>query len=215
MKFEERLIAARKAKGLSQEALAERLGVSRQAVSKWETGECKPDTDKLMLLCEQLEVGMEYLCFGRQAEPHGKARRRGTVWTAVIAAVCLAVGAVIGYMAAPRTQPECGQEPLSVTVEEVICSPNGGGVSIRVLPQTVPTGATMQLLVEDGFGTDTVDATFDGHYFTVSLQEGIRPMLPYRITAVFCRGEQRLQLPLLLLTQDADGACRYTELWKE
>ena len=48
MSFGERLQALRKAKGLSQEQLAEGIAVSRQAVSKWETGESLPDTDKLL-----------------------------------------------------------------------------------------------------------------------------------------------------------------------
>ena len=45
-----RIQEARKAAGLSQESLGERLGVSRQAVSKWELGDAVPDTDKLVPL---------------------------------------------------------------------------------------------------------------------------------------------------------------------
>lgn len=45
-----RLVALRKANGLSQEALAEKLGISRQAISKWERAEASPDTDNLMAL---------------------------------------------------------------------------------------------------------------------------------------------------------------------
>lgn len=45
-----RLTKFRKEKGLSQEALAEALGISRQAVSKWECGESSPDTDNLIAL---------------------------------------------------------------------------------------------------------------------------------------------------------------------
>ena len=44
MKLPEKILYCRKRAGLSQEALAERLGVSRQAVSKWETGEALPET---------------------------------------------------------------------------------------------------------------------------------------------------------------------------
>ena len=56
MKFSERLSDLRKRKGLSQEALAEQLGVSRQAVSKWENGEAMPELSKLELLCRIFEV---------------------------------------------------------------------------------------------------------------------------------------------------------------
>lgn len=66
MDFSNRIINARKEKGLSQEALAELIGVSRQAVSKWETGEAKPDVDKLIALCAVLELSMDYLCLGKE-----------------------------------------------------------------------------------------------------------------------------------------------------
>lgn len=45
-----RLVELRKKNNLSQEALAEKLGISRQAVSKWERAEASPDTDNLILL---------------------------------------------------------------------------------------------------------------------------------------------------------------------
>lgn len=62
MNFNEKLIQLRKEKGLSQEQLAERLEVSRQAISKWETAEAKPDMEKLMLLGKNLDVTLDELC---------------------------------------------------------------------------------------------------------------------------------------------------------
>ena len=53
--------ARRRALELSQEQLAEKLGVSRQAVSKWETGESLPDTDKLLSLASALEMTADEL----------------------------------------------------------------------------------------------------------------------------------------------------------
>ena len=46
MKLSEKIIRLRKGRGLSQEELAERLGVSRQAVSRWESGTALPDANQ-------------------------------------------------------------------------------------------------------------------------------------------------------------------------
>lgn len=56
-----RLVALRKENHLSQEALAERLGISRQAVSKWERAEASPDTDNLIALARLYHVSLDEL----------------------------------------------------------------------------------------------------------------------------------------------------------
>lgn len=53
--------ARRKALGLSQEELAQRMGVSRQSVTKWETGLSAPDLDRLVELADTLGVSLDYL----------------------------------------------------------------------------------------------------------------------------------------------------------
>lgn len=50
MAFSEKLVKLRKEKGLSQEALAEQLNTTRQAVSKWENGQGYPETEKLLMM---------------------------------------------------------------------------------------------------------------------------------------------------------------------
>ena len=52
MKLAEKLQLMRNREGLSQEDLAEKLGISRQAVSKWESGQSVPDLNKLIILSE-------------------------------------------------------------------------------------------------------------------------------------------------------------------
>lgn len=59
----QRLAARRKQAGLSQEALAERLGVSRQAVSKWERSESSPDTDNLIALAQLYGLSLDDLLY--------------------------------------------------------------------------------------------------------------------------------------------------------
>ncbi len=61
MKLSEKIIYYRKRAGMNQEALADRLGVSRQAVSKWETGEAVPELNKVVLLARVFGVTTDAL----------------------------------------------------------------------------------------------------------------------------------------------------------
>ena len=69
MEWNERVAAARMAAGLTQETLGEKLGVSRQAVSKWESGQAVPDLDTVAKLCLALGFSADYLLFGREDAP--------------------------------------------------------------------------------------------------------------------------------------------------
>ena len=73
MTFGGRLQQVRKAAGLSQEQLGELVGMSRQAVSKWETDQAAPDIDQLALLCGVLGVSADAL-LGRDAPAQEQAR---------------------------------------------------------------------------------------------------------------------------------------------
>ena len=64
----QRLVDRRKAAGLSQEALAAQLGVSRQAVSKWERSESSPDTDNLIALAALYGVSLDELLYGKAVD---------------------------------------------------------------------------------------------------------------------------------------------------
>ena len=64
MSFGENLQLLRKKNHLSQEGLAEMLGVSRQAVSKWELGDGYPEVEKLLLLSKKLNVSLDSLLGG-------------------------------------------------------------------------------------------------------------------------------------------------------
>lgn len=61
MNFAEKLSNLRIQNGYSQEGLAEKLYVSRQAVSKWEVGTTLPETDKLIAISEFFNVSIDYL----------------------------------------------------------------------------------------------------------------------------------------------------------
>lgn len=61
MNFAEKLYTLRTQSGYSQEVLAEKLNVSRQAVSKWETGPTLPETDKLIAISDLFNVSIDSL----------------------------------------------------------------------------------------------------------------------------------------------------------
>lgn len=61
MKLYEKITLYRKKNGLSQEELAEKIGVSRQAVSKWETGDALPEITKLKALADTFNVTVDFL----------------------------------------------------------------------------------------------------------------------------------------------------------
>lgn len=69
MNFQERLFDLRRQAGLSQEELANLLGVTRQAVQKWEAGTSRPDMDNLVSLAEYFKVSLDYLVTGREPAP--------------------------------------------------------------------------------------------------------------------------------------------------
>lgn len=81
MGFAENLRELRKEKNLSQEDLAELLGVSRQAVSKWEQGEGYPEVENLLVLAGKLKISLDRLMgmeIDRETSPE-KGRVTGTI----------------------------------------------------------------------------------------------------------------------------------------
>ena len=63
--------SCRKRAGLSQETLARELGISRQAVSRWETGEAIPDTEKVIQLSRLFQVSTDYLLLDEMEKAQG------------------------------------------------------------------------------------------------------------------------------------------------
>ena len=61
MDFKENLIQLRKKANLSQEQLADKLNVTRQAISKWESGQTMPEADKILLLSDIFNVTTDRL----------------------------------------------------------------------------------------------------------------------------------------------------------
>ena len=102
---------ARQRQGLTQDALAEQVHVTRQTVSSWETGRTQPDLDMLLQLCAALNVPAEELLYGekRNTSLDAPAGYRGTVKIILTTLACLfiAAGALLvllnGWKDLPRS----------------------------------------------------------------------------------------------------------------
>lgn len=101
------LTALRAARGLSQETLAEHLGVSRQAVSNWERSESMPDTDNLLRLAEYYDISLDELTArAPQRQPANDElslpAKRDDVSARIVFALCLlAIAAYFVWLAQP------------------------------------------------------------------------------------------------------------------
>ena len=79
MTLGEKIQELRRKNAISQDALAERLDVSRQAVSKWERDEATPETDKIVKLAQVFSVSTDYLLLEEAPEQPPKEPPRQEV----------------------------------------------------------------------------------------------------------------------------------------
>jgi len=94
-----KLAARRKTKGMSQEELAGKLGVSRQAVSRWETGEAMPEMSNFTVLCDILSFEPnEFLGYEKKTEETGTGKSKGRFFLIIAAVFIFALGALSGIM---------------------------------------------------------------------------------------------------------------------
>ena len=126
----ERIYQLRRRRGLSQEQLAEKLGVSRQTVSKWEGGQSTPELEKLRALCACFQVTLDQLTGEGELEPEQSAEPSGApAGSRTGVALCLlgAVGLLLFgvlVLAAPEASQRLN-ESSAVTL-------NGSGILMAV-----------------------------------------------------------------------------------
>ena len=75
MNISDRIQSLRKARGITQEQLADAVGVSRQAVSKWEAEQSVPDLERIVAMAEYFDVTTDYLLRGIEPAPDVRAPR--------------------------------------------------------------------------------------------------------------------------------------------
>ena len=101
MSLAEKLVTLRKRKGLTQMDLAERLNVSRQAISRWEVGAAVPGTDNLKILGDLYGVSVDYLLNDELSEDSKSAQKveDSTIITECIPKRAIYKPLMIGFVA--------------------------------------------------------------------------------------------------------------------
>ena len=95
MNISDRIQSLRKAKGITQEQLADAVGVSRQAVSKWEAEQSVPDLERVVAMAEYFDVTTDYLLRGIEPAPKKGSGSRVSPRTMCIIATALDVAGLI------------------------------------------------------------------------------------------------------------------------
>ena len=137
MTLADRIQQLRKQKGISQEELADRVGVSRQAVSKWESEQSTPDMDKVILLSDYFEVTTDYLLKGIEPAPPaaGEKRADGRIFT-IVATVLNLIGVLTACAVWYETQ-EMGSLIIGVVFLALGCMVFGIGM-VECAPDSKP-----------------------------------------------------------------------------
>ena len=150
MAFSEKLYELRRNRALSQEQLAERLGVSRQAVSKWESGRAMPESDTLVTISRYFEVSLDELMKedhspsgtaekqeDAPAKPrHGRERRFLGMAACILGVVALIVWGIVSLLLPPASD-RIGTSSM-ITID-------GNGIFLLLCVAAIAVGAALLL----------------------------------------------------------------------
>ncbi|MCD7772278.1 MAG: helix-turn-helix domain-containing protein [Oscillospiraceae bacterium] len=145
MALSEKLYALRKKSGLSQEQLAEELNVSRQAISKWESGNSIPESDKLVAISNYFNVSLDYLLKDDEPSPTDEKPIPPTVnrtqWILGIVAciggvICLIVWGLLSILSPTASKQVSESSTISI---------DGNGVFLIACIAAIVVGAILLL----------------------------------------------------------------------
>ncbi len=164
MEWNQRLAAVRKAAGLTQEQLGELVGVTRQAVSKWESGQAVPDALVIAAICRVLHVSADYILLDREPEEDETAEA-----PPLFPDTC----PCCGRRTSGGICPACGYEPPAGAAP-----PGPVYAVVGALSEPIRRGdQTVQLMKYCGLTQEEIDR----------INEGYQCTYPHN-NIVFCRG---------------------------
>lgn len=112
----EKIYNLRKQKNLSQEDLASILNVSRQTISKWETGESNPDIDKIVPLCNFFEISTDEFLKGKDIVYERKLTKEKSRNKALTFSLCLVIFSVMVILTILLSETEVNEGIISAII---------------------------------------------------------------------------------------------------
>ena len=166
MKFNEILTRERKARGFSQEDLAAKINVSRQAISKWETGDAMPDLNNLLLLATALDISLDALCGRETTAPTPAAtpaaKKKSYLWLLLL--IPLAILTVILSLSyarrniVPAEESSLDSIATELTVTGLNFTPAGNDdLEYEFTPNISGEDLTYSITFNGSFGSYTFD----------------------------------------------------------
>ena len=227
MYFNESLSKYRKSAGISQEKLTDMLGVSRQAVSKWETGETQPEMANLMAICRILNItpnellGYEKKAYKESADGKDNVSRNKKNQVNIIIAVCIAFILMItgicisNTLSAGEPSPLKGRDRLEITGFDFEFK---GGSEDNLILTFVPGLSSDELKYEvvrsDGSG-DTQVYKADYSKGVCSCAVETIPNKKVIFTAKISDGDITLSQALFSVADEGDNFYTHEELWNK
>lgn len=172
MELKDKIRALRKQKNLSQEQVAEHLGVSRQAVSKWESGLSKPDTENLLALAELFQVSVDEFLTEPPAKEKKSSSRTFFFWMLGSLVVLLALLYLwLSFIrATPNSLKNYASTRIAVDLTEPETTPAQPEEEVTASSETDAPSDTSQLLNSpDSVAVQELLQTFVKAYFSQDL----------------------------------------------
>ena len=178
--FAERLKELRKMRRFSQHALAERLGISQQAVGKWETGKSTPDPATLREIADIFEVSVDLL-LGRELIPPASAGAAGEVLLPILGTVRAGYGA-LAFQEYRGTEPASVHNPeeyfyLVVSGDSMAPRISSGDLALVHRQPDVESGELAVVLVDGEEGTLKRVVKRDGAVILQPFNQSYQPQI--------------------------------------
>lgn len=197
MEFSKVLIQLRKQKGLSQEALAEKIGVSRQAISKYENSESYPDLPKLIALSNFFEVSLDELCGKKLKENNQNISKKEHKLIKILLCLCLLVGGfTLGIFSSNFVFKNHASIPENVEIEGVSFNYEGDKIRTNFMCNVTNENYKYTIVFNSISNNEIRKEELECEYGVCSAKLNVNKNYTYNVTMLIENGNESKSIPI-------------------